>query len=98
VNDLAQAHILALDYLIGGGPSERFNVGTGEGHSVLEVIRAVEEVSGRKVPYTVGPRREGDPPGLVAASDKLRQKLGWAPQYADLRRIVQHAWRFANRG
>ena len=97
VNDLAQAHILALEYLIAGGGSEKFNVGTGEGHTVLEVIRAVEEVTGKKVPYEVGPRREGDPPALVAGSDKLRRTLGWKPQYADIRVIVQHAWNFAQR-
>jgi len=94
VNDLAQAHILAVEHLVGGGASDRFNVGTGTGHSVLEVVRAVEEVTGKKVPYTTGPRREGDPPALVAASDKLRSKLGWKPQYTDLRTIVEHAWRF----
>jgi len=96
VYDLAQAHILALEYLIGGGVSEKFNVGTGTGHSVMEIVRAVEDVTGRKVPYTVGPRREGDPPSLVAASDKLRRELGWSPQYKDLRTIVEHAWNFAN--
>jgi UDP-glucose 4-epimerase len=95
VNDLAQAHILAVEHLMNGGASHQFNVGTGAGHTVIEVIRAVEEVTGRKVPYVIGPRREGDPPGLVAASDKLRAKLGWAPEYADLRTIVQHAWNFA---
>jgi UDP-glucose 4-epimerase len=97
VNDLARAHILALEYLLGGAPSEQFNVGTGTGHTVMEMIRAVEEVTGKKVPYVVGPRREGDPPALVASSDKLRSKLGWSPQYADLRTIVEHAWRFATR-
>jgi UDP-glucose-4-epimerase GalE len=94
VNDLAQAHILAVEHLVGGGASNQFNVGTGTGHSVLQVVRAVEEVTGKKVPYTTGPRREGDPPALVAASDKLRTTLGWNPQYADLRTIVEHAWRF----
>src|SRR5262249_17795924 len=98
VNDPAQAHILAVEYLIGGGASEKFNVGTGTGHSVMEMIRVVEEVTGRKVPYTVGPRREGDPPALVASSEKLRSKLGWSPQYADLQTIVEHAWKFATRG
>jgi UDP-glucose-4-epimerase GalE len=98
VNDLARAHILAVEYLIGGGASEKFNVGTGTGHSVMEMIRVVEEVTGRKVPYTVGPRREGDPPALVASSEKLCSKLGWSPQYADLRTIVEHAWKFATRG
>ncbi|HJT87765.1 MAG TPA: UDP-glucose 4-epimerase GalE [Bryobacteraceae bacterium] len=95
VYDLAQAHILALEYLIGGGASDQFNVGTGSGHTVLEVIRAVEEVTGKKVPYVVGPRREGDPAALVASSDKLRRRLGWKPQYTDLRAIVEHAWNFA---
>jgi UDP-glucose 4-epimerase len=97
VSDLAQAHILAVDYLLGGGTSEKFNVGTGAGHTVLETIRTVEEVTGRKVPYVFGPRREGDPPSLVASSQKLRERLGWEPQYADLRTIVEHAWKFAQR-
>jgi UDP-glucose-4-epimerase GalE len=97
VNDLAQAHILALDYLLSGGVSNHFNVGTGSGHTVLEMIRAVEEVTGRKVPYAVGPRREGDAPSLVAASDKLRGTLGWEPRYTELRTIVEHAWNFARK-
>ena len=97
VDDLAQAHILALDYLLGGGASSQFNVGTGAGHSVLEMIRAVEEVTGSKVPYVVGPRREGDPPSLVAASGKLHAALGWEPRYTELKAIVGHAWNFARR-
>jgi UDP-glucose 4-epimerase len=97
VDDLAQAHILALEHLLSGGASDQFNVGTGSGHSVLEVIRAVEEVTGRKVPRVAGPRREGDPPSLVAASDKLRNRLTWNPRYADLRTIVEHAWNFAGK-
>ncbi len=95
VLDLAQAHILTLEYLMQGGASDQFNVGTGTGHSVMEIVRAVEDVTGKKVPYVVGPRREGDPAALVASSDKLRSKLGWAPRYADLRTIVEHAWNFA---
>jgi UDP-glucose-4-epimerase GalE len=95
VNDLAQAHILAVEHLLAGGESDQFNVGTGSGHSVMEVVRAVEEVTGQKVPYTTGPRREGDPAALVAASGKLREKLGWQPQYTELRTIVEHAWNFA---
>jgi UDP-glucose 4-epimerase len=63
----------------------------------MEMIRTVEEVTGRKVPYVIGTRREGDPPSLVASSRKLRDCLGWCPQYADLRTIVGHAWNFANR-
>ena len=72
-------------------------MGTGTGSSVMETIRAVEDVTGRKVPYTVGARREGDPPALVASSEKLRATLGWAPKYADLRTIVEHAWEFARK-
>ncbi len=94
VNDLAEAHILALEALLAGGASDRFNVGTGSGHSVLEMIRSVEQVIGRNVPYLVGPRREGDPPALVANADKLRTVLGWTPRYADVRDIVSTAWRF----
>ena len=97
VNDLAQAHILAVEYLLGGGASEQFNVGTGSGHSVLEMVKAVEKVTGQKVPYTIGPRREGDPAELVASSEKLRGRLGWTPRFAELETIVEHAWRFARR-
>ena len=97
VSDLAQAHILAVESLIAGGPSNAFNVGTGEGHSVKEVVTAVEEVTGKKVPFTMGPRREGDPPSLVADPSKLRQILKWTPERADLKRIVSDAWEFAKR-
>ena len=95
VDDLAQAHILAVEYLLAGGATDQFNVGTGTGHTVMEMIRVVEEVTGRKVPYTIGARREGDPLSLVAAAGKLRSKLGWQPQYTELRTIVEHAWNFA---
>jgi len=95
VTDLAQAHILALEALAGGAASNKFNVGTGFGFSVREVIQAVENVTGKKVPYKVGPRREGDPPALVADSTKLRSTLGWSPKYGDLRAIVSSAWNFA---
>jgi UDP-glucose 4-epimerase len=97
VSDLAQAHILAVEHLMAGGPSDQFNVGTGTGHSVLEVIRAVEAVTGRKVPHVIGGRREGDPARLVAASDKLQTTLGWKPRMSGLRTIVEHAWRFAEK-
>ncbi len=95
VEDLAEAHILALEYLLAGGSSDQFNVGTGSGHSVMEVIRAVEEVTGQKVPYVMGTRREGDPASLVASSDKLRATLGWRPRSSELKTIVTHAWDFA---
>lgn len=94
VSDLAEAHILAVESLIKGGPSDSFNVGTGTGHTVLEVICAVEEVTGKKVLYVVGPRREGDPAALVASSEKLRRVLGWQPRYTTLRDVVATAWAF----
>jgi UDP-glucose 4-epimerase len=97
VSDLAEAHILALGHLLGGGPSEVFNVGTGAGHSVLEVVRAVEQVTGSAVPRVTGPRRAGDPPVLVADSGKLRRVLGWSPRYTDLPEIVATAFEFARR-
>ena len=94
VVDLAEAHIAAVESLLNGGPSDHFNAGTGEGHSVREVIDAVEAVTGEKVPYVVGPRREGDPPALVADSSKLQRTLGWKPRYHQLRDIVATAWEF----
>jgi UDP-glucose-4-epimerase GalE len=95
VADLAQAHILAVEYLLNGGRSDRFNVGTGAGHTVMEVVRAVEHVTGRRAPYVVGERRPGDSPSLVASSNKLRRTLGWKPEFSDLLTIVDHAWQFA---
>ncbi|MBX9627600.1 MAG: UDP-glucose 4-epimerase GalE [Gemmataceae bacterium] len=91
VDDLADAHIRALGKL-GPGAQLRYNVGTGRGYSVREVIQAVEDITGLKVPVKEGPRRPGDPPELVADAGKIRRELGWAPKYADLRAIVQTAW------
>ena len=76
------------------GASGRFNVGTGRGQSVMAVLRAVEEVTGKQVPYVIGPRREGDPAELVANSDRLQQTLGWRPEYTDIRKTVQTAWEY----
>ncbi|MBV9009608.1 MAG: UDP-glucose 4-epimerase GalE [Verrucomicrobia bacterium] len=97
VSDLAEAHIFAVEHLLEGGASDVFNAGTGSGHSVKEVVDAVERVTGKRVPRTIGPRREGDPPALVANSDKLQRSLGWKPTRADLDRIVSDAWKFATR-
>ncbi|HUO28403.1 MAG TPA: UDP-glucose 4-epimerase GalE [Bryobacteraceae bacterium] len=94
VNDLADAHVRAVEALLAGGRSDQFNIGTGRGHSVLEMIRGVEEVTGRKVPYVFGERREGDPPALVANADKLRKALAWEPRFADMREIIATAWKF----
>jgi UDP-glucose 4-epimerase len=94
VTDLAEAHVLAVQCLLAGGPSGVFNVGTGIGHSVMQVLRAVEEVTGRNVPFHIAPRRAGDPPQLVANSDKLKRELGWTPKYPELTDIVNSAWQF----
>ena len=96
ISDLAEAHILAVEYLLKGGASNAFNVGTGLGYSVRDVIQAVEEVTGSKVPYTMGPRRDGDAPSLVANSERLKTTPHWQPQYTSIRKIVETAWRFAN--
>ena len=97
VSDLAEAHVKAVEHLLNDGPGGVFNVGTGSGHSVKEVLAAVEKVTGRKPPYVSGPRREGDPPRLVADSQKLQRTLGWKPVRADLERIVADAWQFAQK-
>ncbi|MEP6715602.1 MAG: NAD-dependent epimerase/dehydratase family protein, partial [Terriglobia bacterium] len=97
VTDLARAHIVAVESLVKGGASTQYNVGTGHGFSVNEVMRAVEEVTGKQVPFKFGPRREGDPPTLVADSSRLQAELGWKPEDSDIKRIVETAWRWANR-
>jgi len=97
VTDLAQAHIAAVEALCAGGESKKFNVGTGRGFSVKEVLSAVEKVTGKKVPFVMGPRRDGDPPLLVADSTRLQRELGWKPEYSDLYRIVETAWAWARR-
>lgn len=97
VSDLAEAHVNAVEYLLKGGASHVFNVGTGSGHSVKEVLAAVEQVTGKKPPFTIGPRREGDPPSLVADSTKLQTTLNWRPRRAELTKIVGDAWEFARK-
>lgn len=98
VEDLAEAHVLALEHLERGGASSSWNLGTGKGHSVREVIRSAEKVSGRKVPVIEGARREGDPAILVAAAERVRRDLGWKPHHADIDTIVASAWRWIERG
>ena len=97
VCDLADAHVLALRYLLNGGSSVHLNLGTGCGHSVLEVIQAVEEISGRRVPVRRSDRRLGDPPVLVADAAKVGEVLNWRVRFADLREIVRTAWNWHSR-
>jgi UDP-glucose 4-epimerase len=86
--DLAQAHILAL----GVSESARFNLGTGGGTSVREVIAACEKITGKKIAVVEKPRRPGDPPELIAASEKIQRELGWRPQFQSINKIVESAW------
>ena len=92
VTDLAMAHVLGLEYLIGGGKTDVFNLGNGNGFSVKEVIETARKVTGRDIIAVECDRRPGDPPALVGSAEKARQVLGWNPQYADLNAIISHAW------
>ena len=93
VSDLAHAHVLSLEALLGGRASGPYNVGNGRGYSVRDVLEAVRRVVGRPVPARDGARRPGDPPVLVADAGRL-EALGWQPRYPDLDTIVAHAWRW----
>jgi UDP-glucose 4-epimerase len=92
VSDLADAHVLGLEYLRKGGESQVFNLGNGSGFSVREVIDMAEQVTQKKIAVVEGSRREGDPAVLVGSSAKVKATLGWNPQYADLHNIVSTAW------
>ena len=94
VTDLAQAHILALDYLMKGGESNVFNLGNGVGFTVKEVIDVARSVTGHPIPAEISPRRAGDPAQLVASSEKAKSVLGWKPQYDSLETIVDSAWKW----
>jgi UDP-glucose-4-epimerase GalE len=93
VDDLAEAHLLALERLA-PGKGLCYNLGIGRGYSVREVIQAAEAVTGKKVPTQEGPRRAGDPPALVASSEKIQRELGWRPRFPELRPILETAWRW----
>lgn len=97
VIDLASAHLLAIDYLAQGGGSRALNLGTGHGYSVYEVIRSVEEVTGRIVPYRICDRRTGDPPELFAMAEAAKRILGWQPKFSDISDIIRTAWAWEQR-
>jgi UDP-arabinose 4-epimerase len=97
VCDLAHAHVSALRYLERGGASDAFNLGTGRGISIREIIECVEEVSQRSVAVREAPRRSGDPKELVADPSKAERLLGWRPRHSDLRNIVETAWNWHRR-
>ena len=94
VSDLAQAHVLALGHLRSGKGSEFINLGNGSGFSVKEVIEAARQSTGKPIEVNVAPRRAGDPPQLIGDSTKAREILGWKPQFPELERIVDSAWKW----
>jgi UDP-glucose 4-epimerase len=95
VSDLAQAHILAMNALDQG--SRTYNLGNGQGFSVKQVIETARKITGHPIPAKVGPRRPGDPPTLIASSERIRRDLGWQPQFPDLRSIIESAWNWHQR-
>ncbi len=92
VDDIAEAHIAALKYLLNGGKSDIFNIGYGHGYSVKEVVRAVKNIANKDFPVFESARREGDPPVLVADNTKVKKVLHWSPRYDDLEHIILTAW------
>jgi UDP-glucose-4-epimerase GalE len=97
VTDLAAAHVLALKRLLAGEAGDVINLGTETGHSVLEVIRAAERVTGRGIPYDIGPRRQGDVAVLLASKAKAEKLLGWRPRLSGLETIIETAWKWHSR-
>jgi len=94
VNDLAQAHLLALDFLLSGGDSQVFNLGSSSGFSVKEVIRIAEKVTGKEIPVVEASRRPGDPAVLIASSEKIKRELGLKPAYDELETIIRTGWKW----
>jgi UDP-glucose 4-epimerase len=94
VTDLASAHIQALEYIIKTQKSDHFNLGSGHGYSVKEIIEAARKVTKHAIPAEIHPRRAGDPDCLVAASEKTEKLLGWKREYDSIEKIVESAWNF----
>jgi UDP-glucose 4-epimerase len=91
---LAQAHILALEALAGGAVPSIYNLGNGNGYSVLEVVQATEKVVGKPLPKAFIKRRAGDPAILVASAERIKRELHWKPCYSDMQTIIETAWRW----
>lgn len=98
VNDLAWAHILALESLKDGNPTTAYNLGIGKGYSVREVIETCRKVTGQEIEVVEGERRPGDPPVLVADPSRAQRELGWEPKFKRLEEVVETAWRWQRRG
>lgn len=98
VSDLTRAHLLSLKWLLDGGKSEIYNLGSSKGYSVREIIRMAQKVTGLDIPVIETARRPGDPAILVASSDKIRNALQWEPRYDDMETIIRTAWKWHNSG
>lgn len=94
VSDLASAHVQALNQLLNGGTSFAVNLGTGHGYSVMEILRAIEHVTGKNVDYVIHPRRAGDPPRLIADASKASKLLNWQPSFLGIEDIIETAWQW----
>ncbi|NQT68408.1 MAG: UDP-glucose 4-epimerase GalE [Desulfobacteraceae bacterium] len=94
IDDLAQAHLLALDRLLNGLPGGQYNLGNGDGYSVKEVIEVARNITSKQIPAKIVERRPGDPAVLIGSSEKAFKELGWKPQFADLNAIVETAWQW----
>lgn len=92
IHDIAEAHLKSLEYLEAGNASNAFNIGSEQGHSVMDIIKTCEAVTGKPIPYEICPRRPGDPPALVGSAQKLKTTLHWQPKYPDLKPIIETAW------
>ena len=97
IEDLINAHILALEYLQKGGKSDVFNLGSNQGFSVNEMVVAARKVTGKEIPAKIGPRRAGDPASLIASSEKAKMTLGWQPKMTEIQSIIETAWQWHKR-
>ena len=94
IDDLAQAHLLALERLLNGLPGEKFNLGNGDGYSIKEVVEVAQNVTSMEIPMEISKRRPGDPAILIGSSEKAAKELGWKPRFADLNTIIKTAWQW----
>lgn len=94
IEDLIEAHILSLEYLMKGGKSDIFNLGSGDGYSIFEMLKAAQVATGQEIPYEVVERRVGDPAVLIASNKKAREVLGWSPKHTEVIDIIKSAWTF----
>jgi UDP-glucose 4-epimerase len=97
VEDLAEAHRLAMEYLRDGNESDVFNLGSSTGFSNKEILQAAREATGKEIPAHIGPRRAGDPSTLIADSTKARTILKWQPKFDDVHKMIEDAWQFKSK-